>query len=306
MPTEDAQGLPVRATLRPDGLYLELRDIAAADLVDPFMQETVRRVTTGQRVVHIPNEALGAMPPQAAPAGVIFHVGRCGSTLVSQLLKLHGDVTVYSEPRPVNEILVPPHHAERAALIAALRSLSAVFARHAGGRYVLKLSSWNTLYCDLVAAAFPTSPWVLCVRDPVEVCVSLLQHRPGWMRDALSPAHPFSNVLDTARAPTLELYLARAFAAFCEAAMGLDPHRGMVVAYDALPSAVWSDIAPHFGLTVDEDCRERMAAAARKHAKSPDAAFVPDAASKRSAASPALLQAIDGLARPAFRRLTAR
>ncbi len=41
--------------------------------------------------------------------GIVFHVSRCGSTLVSQLLKQHVGVVVYAEPLPVNEILLPPH-----------------------------------------------------------------------------------------------------------------------------------------------------------------------------------------------------
>lgn len=306
MPTGDARGLPVRAALRADGLFLELRDIAADELRDPFMQESVRRVTAGKRIVQVRTEALGAMAPNAAPAGLIFHVGRCGSTLISQLLKLHGGITVYAEPQPVNELLVPPHRADRTVLIAALRSLAAVVAQHAGGRYVLKLSSWNTLYCDLVAEAFPASPWVLCLRDPIEVCVSLLHHRPGWMRDALSPTHPFADVISPGHtSQTQELYLARVFAAFCDAAARLDRRRGKVVTYDALPEAIWADVAAHFGLAVDDDCRMRMAAAARKHAKTPAATFAPDTASKRAAASAALLQAIDALARPAMARLAA-
>ena len=49
------------------------------------------------------------------PAGIVFHVARCGSTLVSQLLKQHLGHVVYAEPLPINEILLPPHKWPRCA-----------------------------------------------------------------------------------------------------------------------------------------------------------------------------------------------
>ncbi len=130
--------------------------------------------------MHVARDSVGWAARDTAPVGIIFHVARCGSTLLSQSLKRLDDLVVYAEPQPVNEILAPPHKWPRADLVAALRTLSAAFARHARRPYVLKLSSWNTLYCDIVAEAFPDTPWVLSLRDPVEVGVSLLASPPGW------------------------------------------------------------------------------------------------------------------------------
>ncbi len=175
--------LPARAALHPTGLYFALRDIRTAELQDPFMQETVARVSARESVVQIAREDVGKGTAGTSPAGIVFHVSRCGSTLVSQLLKQHVGLVVYAEPLPVNEILLPPHKWPRAEVVAALRSLGAAFARHARKPYVLKLTSWNTLFCDVVAEAFPDSPWVLCLRDPVEVGVSLLQQPAGWIWD---------------------------------------------------------------------------------------------------------------------------
>ena len=119
------------------------------------MQETVARVPAQERIVHVARDGVGWAPRDTAPVGIIFHVARCGSTLISQSLKRLDDLVVYAEPQPVNEILAPPHKWPRADLVAALRTLGGAFARHARGPYVLKLSSWNTLYCDIVAEAFP-------------------------------------------------------------------------------------------------------------------------------------------------------
>jgi hypothetical protein len=97
--------LPARAALRPDGLYLALRDIAAAELRDAFMQETVVRVPASESIVRIARADIGKVAANTAPAGLVFHVARCGSTLISQLLKQQENLVVYAEPLPVNELL---------------------------------------------------------------------------------------------------------------------------------------------------------------------------------------------------------
>ena len=228
------------------------------------MQETIARVPARESVVQIARGDVGKGAAGTSPPGIVFHVARCGSTLVSQLLKQHVGLVVYAEPMPVNEILLPPHKWPRTEVVAALRSLGAAFARHARKPWVLKLTSWNTLFCDLIAEAFPDSPWVLCLRDPVEVGVSLLQQPAGWIWDGGDARRRRfaststrkgrrSRVRNTSRA---------SYAAFCDAAGRLDPRRGRLVDYSTLPAAVWETVAPHFSQSVDKAVRGHMQAAA--------------------------------------------
>ncbi|MEZ5531950.1 MAG: hypothetical protein R3E69_06170 [Steroidobacteraceae bacterium] len=299
--------LPARAALHASGLYFQLRDIRAAELDDPFMQESIARSRAPERYVQILPGDLGRASPGTTPAGLIFHVARCGSTLVSQLLKQHGGVVVYAEPPPVNEILRPPQPWPRPQMIAALRSLGAAFAAHAARPYIIKCTSWNTLHCDLLAEAFPQTPWVFCVRDPVEVCVSLLQRPPGWLLGADEMSARFAAIVDPRReAASNEELVARAYAALCDAVARLDPARGCVVGYESLPAAVWEVVAPHFALQVDVATRARMAQAATRPAKAPMGAatvFTADGDAKQAAASDALRRAVGEHARPALERL---
>ncbi|MEX2149325.1 MAG: hypothetical protein WD793_03875 [Steroidobacteraceae bacterium] len=287
-----AQGgwLPVRAALHPTGLFIASREIAPDELQDAFMQETVARVAAAERIDQVERAGVGGVAG-AAPAGLVFHVSRCGSTLVTQMLKQHGNLVVYAEPLPFNELLLPPHAWPRRELVAAIRSLGAAFGRHAGRPFVLKFTSWNTLFCDIVAEAFPSSPWILCVRDPVEVGVSLVQRPPGWL-----------GLVDAGRqAASPEEKVAQVYGAFCESAARLDAGRGRLIRYESLPGSVWDVVAPHFSLAMDSAGRQRMAEIARIQSKLPlgkRAEFVADAAAKQSVASASLRRAIDSLARP--------
>ena len=299
--------LPARAVLRPDGLYLALRDIDREELRDAFMQETIARVPAAESFVQVARADTGKAAADSAPAGLVFHVARCGSTLISQLLKTHGNFVVYAEPLPFNELLLPPHPWPRPELVAALRTLGEAFACHARKPYVLKFSSWNTLLCDLLAEAFPASPWVFSLRDPVEVGVSLLRRPAGWMRAADDASRQIVRLVDPEGATqSPEELVARLYGAHCAAVGRLDPRRGRLVHYAALPAAVWECVVPHFRQAVGDQQRERMVRAARLDSKAPAgeaAEFSGDAVTKQAAASAGLRQAIETFARPPLERL---
>ena len=220
-------------------------------------------------------------------------------------------VVAYAEPLPVNEILLPPHKWPRSELVAAVRSLGAAFPRHARKPYVLKLTSWNTLFCDLVAEAFPETPWVLCLRDPLEVAVSLLRQPAGWIwNDGGEPAAPFAKYVDPEGVSrSREEYLARIFAAFCGAACRLDPSKGRLLNTRRCPgqcgrvsrrTSVSRSMAPHASAW-----SRRRARMPRRPFRSPRNS-PPTARPSRRRHPRRCTRPIDALARPALLRLQSR
>ena len=73
--------------------------------------------------------------PEVLPAGIIFHVSRCGSTLVSNALSVASEVVVLSEVPAVDQMMdmaesSEPYWAETGR--QGLRDLVSVFAHHRG------------------------------------------------------------------------------------------------------------------------------------------------------------------------------
>jgi hypothetical protein len=163
------------------------------------------------------------------------------------------------------------------------------------------------LFCEIVTEAFPETNWVLSLRDPVEVGVSLLGQPPGWLSGTTDASRALVEIVAAEDRPASpEQRVARALGAFCEAAARLDPRRGRLVCYEALPAAVWETVAPHFSLPVDARQRAEIERSARVNAKAPlgsSREFAPDAATKQAVASLELRRAIDGFARPRLERL---
>src|SRR5215469_5390957 len=79
--------------------------------LEPFFDDTVgiwacsepppRIVTTGLEALALLDNA-----PSLSPSGLIFHISRCGSTLLARLLRCIRGCIVISEPNIVNSILL--------------------------------------------------------------------------------------------------------------------------------------------------------------------------------------------------------
>jgi len=131
----------------------------------------------------------GRTPVQ--PCGIIFHISRCGSTLVSNGIKAITSAVVASEAQPVSALLDPnydvsvatkaPLKRQRELLLRSLFTVISTYQTGSAQELVLKLSSLNTICISEVRALFPAVPIVLVVRDPVEVVVSNLQGGGGWL-----------------------------------------------------------------------------------------------------------------------------
>jgi hypothetical protein len=302
-------GYPAGAVRRKDGLEISVMQIGAVEFSDAFTAWTVERVG-GSKHKHFLPTPVFPRSVEGAPTGIIFHVGRCGSTLVSQLLKHVPSLTVYSEPDVIDDVLRPPREWSDQHTIGAFRLLGHLFAEHSGGKYIWKLRSASTLFCDVVVRAFPNTPWVFCVRDPLEVGVSFLSHAVpvNWLKQYDDCANPYLPFMPGAQDghPSREIYFARAFAYFCRAIGRLDRSRGLVVRYEDLPDAAWSTVAPHFGVRLTAEETSGMARAATLYSKvrkGKTVSFAPDSPDKQQAAHSELRSAVDVYARSALAEL---
>jgi gluconate kinase len=290
--------LPAAASWRDRALWVHWTDFGAAPLSEPFFEQSVGRVLRkpfNRLFPHsTPIEALaraadaGRLVP---PDGFVFHMSRCGSTLVSQMLAALPGAIAISEAGPIETIVaarrVRPdlREEERARWLAWMIGALGRARRGDERRCFVKLDAWHALDLPLFRRAFPSTPWIFLYRDPVETLVSHLRRRGMHMTPPLVAAERFGleapeSWLDPAR------YCARVLAAICLAAAdGLALGGGLLVNYSQLPHAVATAILPHFGVSPDARDRAAMAAAARRDAKSPGLPFAADSVAKQREAS---------------------
>lgn len=299
-PPPPAGWLPVRASWQDDRLYAHWSYFGDRPLREPFFESDIHRANFKpfNRLVRYstPIAKLGDWlreHPALPPSGFIFHMGRCGSTLVSQMLAALAGSLVISEPDPVDEVVrarrTRPNLSEAEQVLWLTWIIGALGQPRTGGErhYFIKLDSWHTSSLPLFRQAFPGVPWIFVYRDPVEVIVSQLR-MPGlqMIPGTLDPAQFGVGFSDRIRKP--EDYCARMLAAICQPILDRAvKDRILLVNYRELPEAVWETIAPHFGVTCGDADRAAMAAVARYDAKIPNVQFTPDVENKQQEATAA-------------------
>jgi len=238
-------------------------------------------------------------PPEGLrlPDGLVFHMSRCGSTLVARMLAALPGSYAVNEAEPLNALLRIARDSPEELRIAALRAMVGALGRRPSRRWFLKLSASSALDLPLFRRAFPGIPWTFLHRDPPAVIASQMKLRAPEFEPIITPPAYFGLPPDAA--DDEEDYVARVLARFCEAALAADGS-GFVDHAD-LPDAFTSTILPHFGIGADEADAAALRNLPRWHAKRPDQPWSPD----KAPSDPATKAAADRHLAPLFARLKA-
>jgi hypothetical protein len=282
---EHSRATPVSVSWRAGRPVVEWTDFRDLAFTDPFFADTYDRLLTehpeGPRWETDVDVLLEAAERADTldPSGFIFHMGRCGSTLVSRLLATSERALVVAEPDPLIGLLDFPDSVtdeERCKWLRALVTVLGRRRRETERRYFLKLTSFHVLHLDLMAEVFPTTPWVYVVRDPGEVMRSVVAQPTGF---ALLQQTPMAAAryldlrpIEVALMEHEEFvarFLARMLAVPLAHEARLRGAGAIVVDYRHLPTAIWETVAPFFGLVPTSAERAAMAAASGVYSKDP-------------------------------------
>jgi hypothetical protein len=292
---------PVRLGWSGGEPFVEWARFVALDSAEPFFEQAVEaamgepfNLAFGMRT---PLDALAtarATSEDFRPAGLIFHMSHCGSTLISQMLRAVSRNIVIAESAAVDGVVWA--HVRQPTLTfydraRLLRNMVAAIARNRPGPSFLKLHALHALHLPVFASAFPGVPWTFAFRDPIEVLVAQARQTGGELLPGVHP--PAELGLDPAAAfamPRGEC-VARVLATVCNAALhhAETSGTGSFIDYASLPGAVLDVFLP--ALDIEYDARERgaMQRAAAFDAKSPRRLFHDDTAAKRAEATPAIV-----------------
>jgi len=270
------QWTPVAVSADAGAASIDWGDLRKVRFAEPFFHQTIER-WAGDNPPPLVRTGLSALAPLDSapsldPAALIFHVSRCGSTLLSRLLGAVPGTLVVSEPAPLNALLL----ADPAALdghpaVEALRLMVRALGRQRFGderSYVLKLSSWNVTHQALFRRAFPEAAVVWLMRAPEDVVGSLIADPPGWLGLRHDPAAARAAFGIGEPASDIATFCVQIVTALLEAASGIDGSV-LFLDYADLPEAAWERAAPFIGLGLRPDDVEHMRDLARFEAKEP-------------------------------------
>ncbi len=247
---------------------------------------------------------LGILPEWAnkvtsiAPDVFIFHISRCGSTLVSQLFAVPDGCISLSEVPFFDEVLRLPFNNpifDKNSTGELLSSAIAFYAQRRTGNeqhLVVKLDSWHICFYEQLRQVFPSVPFILIYRRPDEVFRSHgklrgMQAVPGLIEPGVfgfeTSAIDYCD-FDGYLAKILEVYLGK----YLEIIK--TDKRCLLVNYNEGPMLIVKKISAFANIGLEDNEMMLMAERSQYHSKMPGELFHEE---KSGSLPPCLIKAME-------------
>ena len=256
-------------------------------ITEPFFDETIgkcRKLSENSRLIRSVS-SVDILPEWAAqietiaPTAFIFHISRCGSTLISQLLGLHPSNIVLSEVPFFDELFMWGYKnncmpATLPLLKAAVEMLAAK-RNDSNTQLFVKTDSWHIHFYKQLRELYPKTPFILLYRRPDEVIRSQQKNRgmhavPGVIEPGIFGFDKNKIIqlrLDEYMAMVIESYLQ----AFLEIAH--TDNLSLLVNYNEGAMTIINKIAAFTGISINEKEIEMMEQRSGFHGKFPGQVF---------------------------------
>jgi hypothetical protein len=211
--------------------------------------------------------AAAATPPDL----LIFHISRCGSTLLAQMLGTDADTQVLAEVPLLDQLLMRAAENPNEENINLLRAATHLLRRNKK-RLIVKTDCWHLLHYTLLRRIWPHTPAVVLYRNPAEVLRSHrklpgIQTVPGMLSSTQLPG------INSAQHH--EVYFGELMSAFFDAVIKLRHENAQILPlnYASGPEALALQTATHAGFTLSDEQVEQINSRAKFNAKNPGQAF---------------------------------
>ncbi|MBB2149934.1 nucleoside/nucleotide kinase family protein [Pedobacter gandavensis] len=178
--------IPHRLSISSDEEWmLHWMDLEDRHIMEPFFDETInicscrrkdkRRLPSLSTTDFLSEVAAGI--PHLPPTAFVFHVSRCGSTLLSQAFTLDSENIIIAEAPLLDEILRASEKKEiteekRKQWFMAAVQLMGQLRNGNESAYIVKLDSWHLHFYDILRSWYPNTPFFFLSRKPDEVLAS--------------------------------------------------------------------------------------------------------------------------------------
>ncbi|MFB6456144.1 hypothetical protein ACE38W_12805 [Chitinophaga sp. Hz27] len=195
-----ADTIPYQVNTHSGQFHFEWLDAGKHPFNAPFFHDTIQQLKQQQprtfrsfTCISTPEEIieLSKLQPGLEPAAFVFHISRCGSTTISQMLAEDSSNVVLSEIEMLDSILRSESMElevtfDRENLFKAVVSLLSRRRLGTEERLFIKLDSWHLFYYELLRSWYPHTPFILLYRHPMEVVRSQMnQHGFHFFRGML-------------------------------------------------------------------------------------------------------------------------
>ena len=282
--------IPFRIDFTSENLVCRWLYVADKTFTEPFFHSTTslcsvfeenrksfRSVSTLESIV-----AFSENLPSVTPTAFIFHLSRCGSTLLSQLLSLDNQSIILAEPPILDEVLReiafnnPEILEERSDEI--LKAVVKFLGQKRTGEeqnFFIKLDSWHIFYYEKLRRLYPETPFIFSFRRPDEVIRSQLQETgmhaaPGVIQPELF-GFTLAEVLEVER----PVYIAKVLEKYFECYLKIiqNDKNTLFINYAEGILTSLDKIEQFLNLKIEPAVKQKMIERTQFHSKRPNAIF---------------------------------
>lgn len=174
--------IPVTLIEKDNEIYFEWIYLADLKYADPFFDETLAKckshpynskpfkvISTVENLIDWSNELISV-----ELKSLVFHVSRCGSTMLSQSLASSSENVMISEAPIIDQILRSDLFSldKKTMLIQSIIKLLGQKRFPEQQHLIIKLDAWHIFNSTYLRSIFPELPFALLYRNPTEVLKS--------------------------------------------------------------------------------------------------------------------------------------
>jgi gluconate kinase len=193
--------IPYKLIEKDNDVYFEWIYLADIKYAEPFFDETISKckshaynsqsfkiVSTVENLIDWSKELIST-----ELKSLVFHVSRCGSTMLSQSLATSPENIMISEAPIIDEILRSDtfNSDKKADLLKAVIALLGQKRFPEQKNLIIKLDAWHIFNADFLRSIFPEIPFALLYRNPIEVLKSHQKRTGMHMAANVLPSNVF-------------------------------------------------------------------------------------------------------------------
>jgi hypothetical protein len=282
--------IPFRLDFHEKELNCRWLYVADKKFTEPFFHETTgkcRAFEENQKNFHTVSTLDGIIDfaeniPSVTPTAFIFHVSRCGSTLLAQLLSLDEQNIVLAEPPIFDEVLREitfknPDISEE-KIDESLKAVVKFLGQKRTGEeqnFFIKLDSWHIFYYEKLRKLYPETPFIFSFRRPDEVIRSQVQESgmhaaPGVIQPAV-----FGFTLEEILVVERPVYVAKVLEKYFERYLEIieKDNNALFINYAEGILTSLDKIEQFLKLKIEPSIKQKMVERTQFHSKRPNTIF---------------------------------
>jgi hypothetical protein len=264
--------------------------VADKKYIEPFFHETtakcgsfeenrkfLKSVSTLEGLIEFAQDL-----PTIAPTAFIFHVSRCGSTLLAQLLSLDEHNIVLAEPPIFDEVLreiaFKNTDISEEIINESLKAVVKFLGQKRTGlekNFFIKLDSWHIFYYEKLRKLYPETPFVFSFRRPDEVIRSQLKESGMHAYPGVIQPEIFGLTLEEILAVERPVYVAKVLEKYFDQYLQIveNDKNAIFINYSAGILTNLDKIEQILQLKIKPTIKQKMIERTKFHSKSPNTVF---------------------------------